>query len=376
MLPRFREVNSLTMAISGLAAAVLAVLGAFQVPKLPFIAGHTYHAEFADAAGMEVGDFVEVAGVHVGKVTDLEIQGNRILATFTVKNVRLGDQTRAAIKTGTLLGTRFLGLDPHGRVEMRGGDTIPASRTETPYNIDQTLEQLTSQVHDFDKPQMQAALNTFADAFAHTPGDFRATLTNVKSLSDTISSRNDSLHDLLAHANGFTQVLNDRTAQFQQLFRDGNALLDELNRRKQVLDQMLDSFTYVTGEANRFVHENNKDLGPELDHLNTTMDTIRRNDLAIQKSVETVSSFLSGLGEGVASGPRFTADLHDIPGVFNYTDVLRVMESPQIPVLPAAPGLPGLGRLPNPLPDDRAVPPPTGGAAAPNLPAIPGLGGH
>lgn len=378
-LPRFREFNPLAVAVCGLAAATLAMLGAFQIPKLPFIAGDSYHAEFADAAGMEVGDFVEVAGVHVGKVTDMEIDGNKVIVTFTAKNVRLGNDTRAAIKTGTLLGARFLGLNPQGRMPMDSGDTIPESRTETPYNIDQTLEQLTSQVHDFNKPQMEAALNSFADAFKDTPANFQATLANVKSLSQTISSRNDALHDLLAHANGFSQILNDRTTQFAQLFRDGNALLAELDQRKQVLDQMLRSFNYVTREATKFVQENNKDLGPELNHLNTTMDTIRRNDLAIQKAVETVSSFLAGLGEGVASGPRFTADLHDIPGVFNYTDVLRLMTSPQIPALPAGPGLPGGAKLPNPLPDDRAVPPaPTGAPtmSVPNLPTIPGLGGN
>lgn len=361
------------MAISGLTAAALAVVGAFQIPALPFMAGTTYHAEFADAAGMEVGDFVQIAGVDVGKVTDMEIAGNKILVSFTAKDVNLGNQTRAAIKTSTLLGSRFLGLTPDGAAPMDSGDLIPESRTETPYNINQTLEDLTTQVHDFDKPQLDAALNTFADAFQNTPADFKTTLANVKSLSETINSRNDALHDLFAHANGFSQVVNDRTEQFATLVRDGNKLLGELNRRKQVLEQMLRSFNYVTSQANKFVSENNKDLGPSLDHLNTTMDTIRRNSQAIQKAVETVSSFLSGLGEGVASGPRFTADLHDTPGVFNYTDVLRVMESPRVPVLPKAPGLPGGGRLPNPLPPDGASSP---APSAPGLPSLPGLGGN
>jgi phospholipid/cholesterol/gamma-HCH transport system substrate-binding protein len=351
-MPRFREFDTLKTAAVGVAVTFVLLIGAFQFPKLPFVAGPSYKAEFADGGGMSVGDEVRVAGTIVGKVTDMELVGNKVEATFTANEVRLGNQTTAAIKTATLLGKRYLGITPGVGPEMQAGDTIPVSRTSAPYNISRSIEDVTQQVHDFDKPKLEAALNSFSDAFQNTPENFKSTFVNVKNLSRTINSRDAALRELLAHANGVTAVLNDRTVQFQSLLIDGNSLLSELHRRQAALNKMFDDFTYVAEQASEFVKENNGQLGPVLDSLNEMLEIIEKNNQNVTLTIQRVSNFIGGLGEGLAHGPRYSIELAlaSAGNIFNYTDLLRQVNNPQTPRIPAMPGLPGgVGTLPNPL---------------------------
>lgn len=384
-MPRFREFDTTRTAAAGILIIAAALVFAFLYPQLPWVAGHTYKAEFSDGGGMLVGDYVEVAGTDVGSVTAMDLVGTKVVVSFTAKGVRLGNDTTAAIKTGTLLGKRYLGLTPGPGPRMSAGDVIPLSRTTAPYNVSQSIEQLTQQLHDFDKPKIEDALNSFAGAFQDTPNNFKATFANVKALSETISTRDAALRELLAHSNGVSAVLANRTGQFQSLVTNGNTLLAELYQRQEVLNQMFDDFTYVAEQARDFVRENNGELGPALDDLNKTLDVVQKNQHNIALAISRIGGFIGGLGEGVSSAPEFAAHagLHTVGDIFNYTDVLRQAFDPQAPRVPNSPGLPGgAGTLPNPLagkpsgasatPPNALQPPPNDPA---NAPVVPLFGG-
>src|ERR1044072_2679291 len=68
-----------------------------SVPML--FATPTYYAEFADTGGITSGDKVRIAGVDVGAVKSLEIDGNRVRIGYTLGGTEIGTDSRAAIRT-------------------------------------------------------------------------------------------------------------------------------------------------------------------------------------------------------------------------------------------------------------------------------------
>ena len=90
------------------------VIAAFSYDKIPFIKGTSdYSAYFAEAGGIKPGSDVRVSGLSVGRVSDVHLEGTKVLVDFTVDNgVELGDRTEAAIKTETVLGTKMLEAHP------------------------------------------------------------------------------------------------------------------------------------------------------------------------------------------------------------------------------------------------------------------------
>ena len=92
------------------------VLVSFGYTTLPFWPqGKTYDAYFTDAGGISPGNDVSVSGIKVGQVKSVGLAGTAAKVTFTVdRDVRVGDQSLAAIKTDTVLGEKLLEITPTG----------------------------------------------------------------------------------------------------------------------------------------------------------------------------------------------------------------------------------------------------------------------
>ena len=105
---------------------VLLILAAFRAQDLPIIGGgDTYTAAFAEAGGLKADDPVRIAGVRVGKVDSIELEGDHVKVTFRVKtDSQFGNETGASIRVNTLLGAMYLALEPagSGQLEHRQGD--------------------------------------------------------------------------------------------------------------------------------------------------------------------------------------------------------------------------------------------------------------
>ncbi len=139
-LKPLKERNPVAVALVGLALLAIIALGVFFQGDLPIIGGGTgYTAYFAEAAGLQPGNEVRIAGVTVGKVTGVSLAGAKVAVTFQVKNAWVGDRTTAAIDIKTVLGDKYLALDPLGPAQQNPGTPIPLSRTTSPYDVTQAF---------------------------------------------------------------------------------------------------------------------------------------------------------------------------------------------------------------------------------------------
>ena len=60
----------------------------------------TYHARFSDVTGLLPGNEVRIAGVKVGKITAVELDGRHVRVEFKVDDsTRLGSETSASVRT-------------------------------------------------------------------------------------------------------------------------------------------------------------------------------------------------------------------------------------------------------------------------------------
>ncbi len=84
-------------------------------------------AKFRDAAGLPVGSKVVVAGIGMGEVTKLEVEGRYAMVTFKIRDVVQVYSSGVVIKKATsLLGDNYLEIDP-GERERQNPDGTKAS---------------------------------------------------------------------------------------------------------------------------------------------------------------------------------------------------------------------------------------------------------
>ena len=171
---------------------------AFNAQSLPLIGGGTvYRAQFSEAAGLKADDPVRVAGVKVGKVESLALEHGAVTVEFRVSDAFVGNQSEAAIKIETVLGAKYLALVPRGSTPLDPDKPIPVDRTASPYDVVEAFADLSKTVEQTDTTQLANSFEVLSQTFANTPEEVRTSLQGLARLSDTISSRDAQLGQLL-----------------------------------------------------------------------------------------------------------------------------------------------------------------------------------
>ncbi len=64
--------------------------------------------------GLKDSDEVRIAGVKVGQVQSVKLEGDRVRVTFKAKDAFIGSDSTAAIEIKTLLGQKYMSIQPRG----------------------------------------------------------------------------------------------------------------------------------------------------------------------------------------------------------------------------------------------------------------------
>ena len=94
-----------------------------SVPML--FATPTYYAQFSDTGGINNGDKVRIAGVDVGQVRSMEIDGDKVVIGYSLDGTQIGTDSRAAIRTDTILGRRNIEIEPRGSTALKANGILP-----------------------------------------------------------------------------------------------------------------------------------------------------------------------------------------------------------------------------------------------------------
>lgn len=314
----FSERNLTTIGMIGVAVIAAVIIGALQYDKLPFFGLQKAHysAYFAESSGLDSGAHVQVSGLRVGEVTDVQLDGQRVLVRFTVdKDVHLGDRTEAAIKAKSLLGAKILELTPRGDGQL--SQPVPLERTTPAYQLPDALGDFSKTIKSLDTGQVDRSLATLAETFRDTPPQLKAALDGVARFSHALNERDQQLRDLLTNANKVSGILAQRTDQVVALISDTNALLAQLRTESAALEQVSGNISDMARQLSGVVNDNRRQLRPALDKLNGVLTIVNNRKDEVQKSLKLLNSYAMSLGEAVSSGPFFKAYVANLlPGQF------------------------------------------------------------
>ncbi|HMY27206.1 MAG TPA: MlaD family protein, partial [Solirubrobacterales bacterium] len=134
----------------GLLALIIVLLGLYLAftKSIPFTSpGYQVQATFRNAVNIAIKSPVRIAGVNVGKVTDMEQKGDNTVVTFSVNDDGrpIREDASAQIRPRLFLeGNWFIDLDPGtpDSSEMPDEGMIPVSHTGTSVQVGDLLRTL------------------------------------------------------------------------------------------------------------------------------------------------------------------------------------------------------------------------------------------
>lgn len=307
----FRDRNPVVIGVLGFAVIGALMLGAFRADRLPLIGGgETYYAEFAEAGGLDTGSEVRLAGVSVGDVTDIELDGDVVRVEMLIDtDADLGEDTGAKIQVRTILGAMYVALEPAGSGELTSDDIIPVSRTESPYDIVQALSDLSTTTDELDQEQLAAALDEVSELSTTIPDEFGDALEGLSRASATLSARDREITDLLVGIERATSVLNDNDEELEILFADADVLFREVANRRDSIRTLLISTQTVSNELTALIEENEEQITPMLEELEEITGMLVRIESSLDEALRLGGPFARFFANTLGVGPWFELDL-------------------------------------------------------------------
>jgi phospholipid/cholesterol/gamma-HCH transport system substrate-binding protein len=267
-----------------------------------------YQALFSEAGGIAAGNKVLVSGVKVGTVSDVSLHEGDALVTFGVNGkVRLGSQTTAHIRTGSLLGARVLTLEPAGSGTMHPSDVIPLSRTSSPYSLTEAVSEVTTNLAATSTDTLNHSLDALSATIDQIAPQLGPTFDGLTRLSRAINSRGETLDALLKSATDVTGILSGHSQQVNALILDGNTLLEVLVQRRNAISELLANVATVAKELTGLVADNESTLAPTLDRLNSVAAVLEKNRDNLAKALPGLKKFEFTSGEAVSNGYYYNA---------------------------------------------------------------------
>lgn len=123
-----------------LVAAVLFLSFSYSTANVGAVSGYEIKANFTGIGGLGIGDDVQISGVKVGSVSRVELADNYLATVYMSidPSIELPDDTAAFISSESLLGGRFLQLEPGASDEYLGEGGL-IQYTQAPQNLEQLL---------------------------------------------------------------------------------------------------------------------------------------------------------------------------------------------------------------------------------------------
>jgi phospholipid/cholesterol/gamma-HCH transport system substrate-binding protein len=314
MIP-FRERNPVVVGAVSLAVLGTAMLAAFRAGDLPVIGGgDTYYANFSEAGGLKAEDEVRIAGVRIGKVESIKLDGNHVKVGFKVDSgADFGPDTSAAIKVKTILGQMYLALQPSGSGQMKEGTTIPADRTSSPYDVVDAFSGLAEKAEAIDTDQLAQSFRTLAELTRNTPEEFRAALQGVSALSANVAKRDDQLNTLLKNLHTVAGVLDERDDDLVGLMKDADVLFRAVVARREAIHNLLVSTASLGQELTALVKQSRADLAPALAHTESVLRVLNKNQDNLDQSLRLMAPFYRVFANTLGDGPWVDTWISNMP---------------------------------------------------------------
>lgn len=200
---------------------------------------HSYEAVFTDVSGLRAGDDVRMAGVKVGRVASIAVDGTHARVGFEVtRDQTLYGNTLATVTYQNLIGQRYLGLAPDdfGSPEpLEPGAVIPVEHTEPSFDISGLLngfQPLFSMLDPGDIDKITAAL---IRALQGEDGALLALITETSALVESFAGPDQVLGTIIDNLGRVLTDLAQHSGELQTTITQTRKIFDSLHARRDTL---------------------------------------------------------------------------------------------------------------------------------------------
>jgi len=276
-----------------------AVVMALLLASLFFIFGQYrtgsatgFSAVFSDASRLKAGDTVRVAGIRVGTVNDVSLQGDHeVVVSFdTDRDVVLTTGTKAAIRYLNLVGDRYLELidSPGSTRLMPAGSQIPSDRTMPALDLDLLLGGLKPVISGLNPRDVNALTSSLIQILDGQGGTLESLLSKTSSFSNALADNNQVVEQLIDNLNTVVATITQDGAKFTGAIDNLERLVTGLSQDRDPIATAIESLDNGTASIADLLSKARPPLDATMEQLNRLAPLLDQDkgqlDAALQKA--------------------------------------------------------------------------------------------
>jgi|CXWL01.1.fsa_nt_gi phospholipid/cholesterol/gamma-HCH transport system substrate-binding protein len=280
--------NAVKVGIFSTIVLVLLAVLILRIEDLNLFGGPTRHlyARFDTVAGLDDKATVRIAGVRVGRVDGITLDGLSAKVRLMIENpVTLTEGTRARIANMGMLGDKYVILipGPDGAAELPDGSVVPGT---TPPTFDEAMDKL-SEIGDSVKGLMGGITGEGGEnAIGRLIANLEAVSGDIRVM---VSTNRDEIDATLANAESFSATLAAELPKIAEQVR-------------RVLDQTERAVAQIEGA-----------VGENRPELRASIENLKKLSESAQISVQNINELTGKInqGEGTIGKLVNSSELHD-----------------------------------------------------------------
>ncbi len=230
------------------------------------VSGRTdsYTALFTDVSGLKVGDEVRMAGVKVGRVDTVGLDGDLARVGFRVESDQsLYGNTRVSIDYQNIIGQRYVGLslaefgDP--RV-LEPGTVIPVDRTQPSFDISKLLNGFEPLFALLNPQQVDNLTTAIVRAMQGDAGSVTTLIAETTRLAESYSGTDQILDGVLANLDTVLDSVAERGGDLDSTIVSAKTLFDGFAVRREEFVTSLDQTSIVAQRLSTVIGDVQPDL--------------------------------------------------------------------------------------------------------------------
>ncbi len=275
-----------------------------------FDGGYEVHGTFAAAGqGLLAGSDVDIRGVNVGEVANIELVDTKALITLRIHDgVQIPVAAQAVIRPKTLFGEKFVDIVP-GDTELDGPylhDGGEITDTLGGFELEQVLSDTYPILEAVDPAELAVVLDELAKAGRGLGPNINRSIVNASKLAALQVSNDAEVRQFLSDLALLSETIDQASPDLVATAQDLNVALPTLNQRSDELNSALVQTARLSSDVADLL-EHNKDF--VTDALTKGSDTLqivydRRNQiqpvlLGLQEYTQTLAQAIRiDVGDG------------------------------------------------------------------------------
>ncbi|GAA4128387.1 MCE family protein [Nocardioides fonticola] len=260
----------------------------------------SYSAIFTDVSGLRVGDDVRVAGVRVGRVQSIAVDGrDGAKVDFDLDaDQRILTTTDVVMRYQNLVGQRYLALvqGPKRGAELPDGATITTDRTSPGFDLTELLNGFRPLFEVLQPGDVNALATSIVKVLQGEGGTVESLLQQTTQLTNFVADRDAVIGAVLTHLTPVLMNLDDKGDELTATIAELRDLMTGLARDRRSIGDSIEGVSTLVGATSDLLEQARQPTVGVARELRAAARLLADNRPQLAAAIKSFAVTMSGLG--------------------------------------------------------------------------------